>query len=102
MRTCQRIWAALAVCVCLVAGSGRAWAQSPFITGQLTSATCPGTGCVSLSVSGLGSVGVTVTGTWSGTLLVEVATDGVHYSTLLLNPSDGTSAVSSVTSNGAW
>lgn len=70
----------LAVVLMLAAG-GLSYGQnqSQSITGRLSSATCPGTGCVTLSVTGVGGIGLQITGTFSGTVSFEGSIDGVTY-----------------------
>jgi len=79
-----------------------AQAQSQSVRAGLTSATCPGSGCLVLSVSGVGGVAVQVTGTFVGTLSFEGSIDGVNYVPLGLLPIASTSAVTSTTATGLW
>ena len=79
-----------------------AGAQSPQIDGVLTSANCPGTGCLTLSVQGMGAASIEVRGTYSGTVQFEVTNGGVTYSALSLTPSTSGSAVTFTTSTGVW
>jgi len=77
-------------------------AQSPGAKATLSSATCPGSGCVVLSVSGVGGAAVQVTGTYSGTLSFEGSVDGTTFAALNLTPMNSTTAASSTTSTGVW
>ncbi len=81
-----------------------AWpaAQSPIITAPLTSATCPGSGCVVLSVNGMSSVSIQVAGTYTGTVQFEGSLDGSTYTALALTPSTGGDTATSTTSTGVW
>lgn len=80
----------------------RTFAQSPRIQTPLTATTCPGVGCTTLSVSGLGAASVQVTGTFVGTLQFETSLDGVTYATWSVTPSGGGMAVTSATATGVW
>lgn len=58
-------------------------------------------------VTGCAVVGFQVTGTWVGTLVSEISTDGTNYSSIMVLPVSGSAPVSSVTSNtvgsvGVW
>lgn len=77
-------------------------AQSPRSSGSVTTQTCPGSGCVSLSVSALSAVGIQITGTWTGTITFEGTIDGATYTPLNMTPSDSGTAVTSTTANGVW
>lgn len=77
-------------------------AQSQSVRAALNTTTCPGAGCVSLSVSGVGGVAVQVTGTFTGTLSFEGSIDGVNYVALGLLPIASTTAVTSTTTTGLW
>ena len=71
-------------------------------THLLTSATCPGTGCVAVTVRGQGSVGIQVTGTFVGTLQFEQSLDGQTWVTLAALPNGLTATVTSATAPGVW
>jgi len=75
---------------------------SPRDQQDLSSATCPGTGCISLSVAGLGTVGVQITGTWSGTLTFEGSVDTRTFVAMNMVAIGGTTQVTTATSNGAF
>lgn len=78
-------------------------AQSPQVSAPLTSATCPGTGCVTLNVQGLGSAAFQLTGTFSATVTFEASLDGRTYTTLNVTPVTGTpTAVTTATTPGIW
>lgn len=81
-----------------------AYGQSPTVTKQIQTTTCPGDGCVALGVQGLGAVAVQVVGTpdFVGTAAIETSIDGVTYSALIVVPSSGGAGVSSVTAAGLW
>lgn len=92
----------LAVVLALLWACG-ASAQSQFNQGSLSSTTCPGaTGCVSLSVSGVGGVGVQVTGTFVGTLTFEGSVDGTTFSALNLTAINSTTGASTTTTTGVF
>lgn len=69
---------------------------------RLSSATCPGSGCVTLGVGGVGGVAVQVTGTYSGTLTFEGTVTGATWVPINLIPIAGTTPTSTTTSTGVW
>lgn len=77
-------------------------AQSQLTSKALSTTTCPGAGCVVLGTSGVGGLGVQVTGTFSGTLTFEGSIDGVTFSTLNLTPVNSTTATTTTTTTGVW
>lgn len=85
----------------LVAPSAFGQAQWTPPTG-LTSTTCPGSGCVNLSVSGMAGVGVQITGTFVGTLQFEGSIDGVTFAALTMTPIGTSTGVTSATAGGVW
>jgi hypothetical protein len=89
---------AVAVALCATPVHG----QSTFSKATLTSATCPGSGCVLLSVTGVGGAAVQITGTYSGTLSFEGSVDGVTFTALNLTPIASTTPATSTTSTGVW
>lgn len=50
----------------------------------------------------MGSVGIQITGTWTGTLVAEVSVDGQTWTANNIVPVPATTPVASITSNGAW
>lgn len=85
----------------LLAVATRAHAQQN-VSAALTSTTCPGSGCVTLGVSGVGGVGVQITGTFTATVQFEGSVDGVTYAAMNMTPIASTSAVTSATAGGIW
>ena len=69
---------------------------------SLTTTTCPGTGCVTLPVRGLGSVSIQLTGTWSGTITFKGSIGGVTFTTLNMTAINGASPATSTTANGIF
>ncbi len=67
-----------------------------------TATTCPGVGCFVIDVSGRGSVGIQVTGTFSGTLQFEQTIDGTNYTTWPVTLIGAVSTVTSTTGTGVW
>lgn len=57
---------------------------------------------VILDVGGYGSVGIQVTGSWSGTLGFDASIDGTNFVDLQVVPTTGTTAVTTTTINGIW
>lgn len=74
----------------------------PRASGTLTSDICPGTGCLSLSVTGNGSVGIQITGTWTGTITFEGSVDGLTFQAITMFPTNSITGASTTTSNGVW
>jgi len=93
----------LALIVLLLACPITLNAQSNRVSVDLTSATCPGSGCVLLSVDGLGAVSVQLAGTFTGTVQFEASVDGATFTALNVLPISGTqTAVTSSTAAGIW
>lgn len=57
---------------------------------------------VTLDVGGYGSVGIQVTGTWTGTLGFDASINGTNFEDMQVVPTGGTSAVTTTTINGIW
>lgn len=68
----------------------------------LSTTTCPGAGCLITSVQGQGTVGLQITGTFVGTLTVTGSLTGVTYVTVNCTPYNSTTAVTTMTTTGAW
>lgn len=68
----------------------------------ITTTVCPGAGCVLTGTQGLGTVGLQVTGTFSGTLSFTGTLDGTTFVAVLCTPYGSTTAVTTATSTGAW
>lgn len=68
----------------------------------ITGTTCPGAGCVTLPVGGQGSIGVQITGTFSGTITFTASIDGVNFASFPLSPLGGGPAVATTTATGIW
>lgn len=75
---------------------------------NISTTTCPGSGCVDFNVAQQGSIGIQVTGTWSGTLTFQASVSGgigdspTLFTSVLVLPAGSTTAVSTTTSNGVW
>lgn len=71
---------------------------------DLVSTTCPGTGCVDYNVSSQGSIGIQITGTWSGTITFKSSIDGTTFVSLgVVSVADTTAAkVLTTTANGTF
>lgn len=80
--------------------SGTVFAQVS--TRSLTGTACPGVGCADLLVANKGSVGVQITGTFSGTLQFEQTIDGTTWTTWPVLPNGSATAVTSATAAGLW
>lgn len=80
-----------------------AFAQSPSISGPLTATSCPAVaGCLTLSVQGLGAIGVQVSGTYVGTIAFESTVNNTTYTALALSPTAAGATATGTTSTGAW
>ena len=55
-----------------------------------------------ISTTDMGSVGMQLSGTWTGTLLPQVTVDGVNWITITIAPVPAAAVVSSITSNGIF
>lgn len=77
-------------------------------TKTLSSATCPGTGCMVVGTASVGGIGVQVTGTFSGTLTfkatVKNTTDcsSSDFTVINMTPIAATTAVTTTTGTGQW
>lgn len=102
----RRILFAVAV-VCFLATASYAQGTNE-INGVITAAasSCtltPSTGCLSIPIgNNVGTVSVTISGTFSGTLLFEAANDNANFAAIQgIKLADGTTATSA-TSAGTW
>lgn len=72
---------------------------------SLTNDTCvtfTDTGCASFRVAGQGSIGIQITGTWSGTITFQGSIDNTNFVTLQVIPSTSATPVTTTTGNGVW
>lgn len=83
--------------VLLLLGRGEAAAQQ-----SLSTTACPGLGCATYQVGGNGSMGVQVSGTFSGTLQFEQTIDGATWFTWAVTPNGLSTTVTSATATGLW
>lgn len=83
----------------LVFATGTANAQ-----GTISTTTCPGAGCVDADTSNQGSIGIQVTGTWSGTITFQGSVNGTTFTSLVLVASNDIAftPVTTTTGNGVW
>lgn len=84
--------------VLLLGWAGQSLAQS--VSGSIPSTA--GSSCVTLNVDGEGIVGISVTGTWSGTLQAQVAIGGDAAQNVQVTPYSSSIAQSTITANGAF
>lgn len=71
----------------------------------ITTTTCPGVGCQDINTAGQGSIGIQITGTWVGTITFQSSlgqTSASTFTSLLVTPSNSTTAVTTTTANGLW
>lgn len=71
--------------------------------GAANDAACAATSCLTIPVGNAGGASFSLTGTFSGTLTFEASgNDGASYSTLLVTPTNSTTAVTTTTAAGTW
>ena len=99
----------LSVGLALVGAIGLAAQNPPYpihVAGPITvvdTGTCTTLGSyVKANGRGNTSVGITVAGTWTGTLSFYAAVDGASWAALNVTPSNSTTAVTTTTGNGTW
>lgn len=77
-----------------------ALAQDTIASGTISSSPVEN---VEINVQGSGSVLISISGTWVGTLVFEASADGTNWNTAVVFPKPSTTAaVTSTTTNGAW
>lgn len=72
---------------------------------SISTTTCPGAGCQYFNTAGQGSFGIQITGTWVGTITFQSSlgtTTAATFTSLLVTPSNSTTAVTTTTGNGVW
>lgn len=70
---------------------------------DLSTSTCPGTGCVTYNVEGQTQLAVQVTGTFTGTLTFSTSVDGTNFVTSQVTPVGALATpVSTTTAAGIW
>lgn len=84
-------------------------ANAAYAQSTITSATCPGTGCIKIDVGGQGSLGFQILDNFTGTLSFRVSQSTrsddncvTGYEVLLVRPSGSTTDVSSTTGAGIF
>lgn len=91
----RRILTALGVLLVAATASAR--------TIMLSGTTCPGSGCTTVVASGAGTVGLQITGTFSGTLVFEQSNnDSTWVALTLYDTSAPTTEVTSTTTTGLF
>lgn len=68
------------------------------VTGSLTNTD----DAIAISCVGKGSVGVQLTGTWTGTVTFEASLDGTNYVAIKGTPLASVTGASTATGNGLW
>lgn len=81
--------------------TGTASAQG-FQSRTLSGTTCPGVGCLNIDVGSAGSMGIQISGTFSGTLTFEQSIDTTTFVTWAVYPNGSTTAVTTATAAGVW
>lgn len=74
----------------------------PASAATISGTTCPGSGCSVSLVSGVTALAVQVTGTWSGTIELQLSLDGTNYIPTQARPVRGGTQVPSLTESGGW
>lgn len=72
---------------------------------DITTTTCTSankTGCVEYPVAGQATIGIQVSGTFSGTITFSVSVNNTTFSTLTVFPPNSTTGVTTTTSTGMW
>lgn len=71
---------------------------------DLSSTTCPGSGCVTVTTGGQGSIGIQITGTWVGTITFQSTIDNTNYTSFRVVKLSDTAAagITTTTSNGTF
>lgn len=72
------------------------------VQANLTSATCPGSGCLQLDLQGQAGVAFQLQGTFSGTASFEGTVDGGTWVALSVTPTNSTTTVTTATAAGVW
>lgn len=85
-----------------LAFAASATAQTSIGPVTLDSATCPGTGCVTMGVQGNGSASIQAVGSGTWTAVAEASLDGVTFNTLAISATNGSGNVTSFAASGAW
>lgn len=81
---------------------------SAFAQTNISTTTCPGAGCVDFNVAQQGSIGIQITGTWSGTITFKASVKGgvgaatTEFVDLAVIPSNSATAVTTTTAVGSW
>lgn len=92
----------LLLALALTVVSGDVSAQNANLQASLTSATCPGSGCVLVQTVGGAGIGAQITGTFTGTLQFEGSVDGVTFVAVNTTPPNSTTPATSATATGVW
>jgi len=94
----------LALALLLAAMSVPAWAASGTLTTSGSTCTATGVTCLIVPMSqDKGAAGLTLSGTWTGTVTFEGSADGgVTWTAINALPLNSTTAVTSSTGNGTW
>lgn len=77
-------------------------ANAQTIDATLSGTTCPGAGCLNIDVGNSGTIGLQITGTFSGTLLFEQTVDGSTWATWDVFPNGTVTPVTEATGAGLF
>lgn len=98
MRLLRRL---LFVCALIGLASTPTFAQQA-MQANLSSTTCPGTGCVQLQLTGQAGAAIQIQGTYVATIEFEGSVDGQTFTSINMTPTASTTPASSATANGIW
>jgi len=94
----SRLWILALV---LFALPSAAFAQAR-VEGRITSDTCPGSGCVVMTVTNQGSAAIQIIGTFTATLVFEGSVDGNAFVSMGTMELDNAAGAASTTDAGIW
>jgi hypothetical protein len=71
---------------------------------DITTTVCPGVGCFDINVGGQGSIGIQITGTWSGTITFQGSINNTTFVSLrVVSVADATATgITTTTANGSF
>lgn len=101
-------WVRIGLCFLWFLLSGYGIQAQSVSTKTLSSSTCPGTGCLVVGTTGVGGLGITITGTFSGTITFKSTTvddtdcSTANYTAHGVTPKAATTPVTTTTGVGGW
>jgi hypothetical protein len=79
-----------------------AWPQAAQAQDNITSTTCPGTGCITGPVAGQGTAGIQIVGGGTWTVAFEGSVDGQTFAAMRATPIGSTTAATTATAAAVW